>query len=354
MYSCTFYRFRVTLYAVVLFVLPLYGAVAQSDGLDPAFQRVHAADTIRESRQLLRDLLATLDQPADLQRAHALIAELSELSGDYSQAQHHYRRAWDHGTQDQHALGLLLLSAQLQLELGDVETAIEEAQLVVERSSDSSRQRDAMLLQARSRLAVADQDAAARSVSEVWQAASADPLGRDRPGQLYVIYDLARQLELQQVAQETLTALADKHPHSVEYALARTDRPAHETRVEPLPSPSQVLVALPWAESALPLRAASGAAGSVAGTTATQRETSSEPTVHAIQTGSFRDPENATYMARDISNAGFAAEVRQQSRNGQQLYQVVVPLDGGTGRQQALATMTALKDAGIEGFLLYE
>ena len=354
MYSCTFCRFRVTLYAVILLLLPPYSAIAQVGGPDAALQRVHAADTIRESRELLRELLATLDQPADLQRAHALIAELSELSGDYSQAQYHYRRAWDHGTQDQQALRLLLLSAQLQLELGDIETAITEAQLVVERSSETYRQRDAMLLQARSRLAAADPDAAARSVSEVWQAASADPRGRDRPDQLYVIYDLARQLELQQVAQEAFTALAEKHPHSVEYALARTDRRPHETRVEPLPSPSQVLVALPWAESASPLLAAPSTAGPVAATTATLQETTSEPTVNAIQTGSFRDPENATYMARDISNAGFAAEIRQQIRNGQQLYQVVVPLDGGTGRQQALATMTALKDAGIEGFLLYE
>ncbi|TVR32690.1 MAG: hypothetical protein EA404_06765 [Spirochaetaceae bacterium] len=354
MYSCTSYRFRVTLYVFVLLLLPLYGAIAQTDGPDPALQRVHAADTIRESRQLLRELLETLEQPADLQRAHALIGELSELSGDYSQAQYHYRRAWDQGSQDQPALGLLLLSAQLLLELGDIEAALEEAQLVVERSSEASRQRDAMLLQARSRLAAADQDGAARTVSEVWQAASADARGHDRPGQLYVIYDLARQLELQQVAQETLTALEENHPHSVEYALARTDRPAHRTRVEPLPSPSQVLVALPWVESASPLRAVPSAAGPIAAATTTQQERASEPTVHAIQTGSFRDPENATYMARDISNAGFAAEVRQQSRNGQKLYQVVVPLDSGTGRQQALATMTALKDAGIEGFLLYQ
>ena len=353
MYSCTFCRFRVTLYVFVLLLLP-YSAIAQSGGSDPALQRVHAADTIRESRELLRDLLETLDQPADLQRTHALIAELSELSGDYLQAQYHYRRAWDHGTQDQQSLRLLLLSAQLQLELGDLESAILEAQLVVERSSDAYQQRAAMLLQARSRLAAADQDAAARSVSEVWQAASADPRGRNRPDQLYVIYDVARQLELHQVAQEALTALAEKHPHSVEYALARTDRPPHETRVEPLPSPSQVLIALPWAESSSPLPAVPSAAGPISATTATQQATASEPTVTAIQTGSFRDPENATYMARDISNAGFAAEVRQQTRNGEQLYQVVVPLDGATGRQQALATVTALKDAGIEGFLLYE
>ena len=347
-------KFAITIFAVLTAVLlPHSGFSQQPTAPDNVFQRVHTAGTVRESRALLlEELLPSLEDAVEIQRAHALIAELAELSSDYAAAQLHYRRAWD-VRPDRAALGLLLLSAQLRLELGDLNAALSEAKNVLELSDQPPQRLDSRLLIGRILLASGNRPAAISTVESVWQSIEDRPGVNSDSGQLFVTYDLARQLELEQVAQGAFTALGEHHSRSVEYSLARSDRPSHQRRVEPFPSPTQIFAALPYttpppaAKHAPPETGTAAAARTATAATATRK-------VHGIQTGTFRDPENATYMARDISNAGFPVEVHERTRDGVKSYQVVVPLERGTEREQALSRMTALKDAGIEGFLLYE
>jgi cell division protein FtsN len=69
-----------------------------------------------------------------------------------------------------------------------------------------------------------------------------------------------------------------------------------------------------------------------------------------VQTGSYRDPENAHYMVRDLKAAGFAAEIRDATLHGKTFHRVVIgpPMSW----EEAEKMMLRLKEAGFEGFLL--
>ena len=71
-----------------------------------------------------------------------------------------------------------------------------------------------------------------------------------------------------------------------------------------------------------------------------------------VQVGSFRDPDNARYLVRDLANRGFEARVVEAKVGEARYYRVVVgPGQTPDGTQ---ATILRLKDAGFEGVLLLE
>ncbi len=77
---------------------------------------------------------------------------------------------------------------------------------------------------------------------------------------------------------------------------------------------------------------------------------SDEParTPRAVQTGSFRDRENAEYMAQDLERFGFEARIETTAAG---LFRVVVPLASPEDSQE---TVIRLKDRGLQGFLLFD
>jgi cell division protein FtsN len=70
-----------------------------------------------------------------------------------------------------------------------------------------------------------------------------------------------------------------------------------------------------------------------------------------VQVGSYRDPENARYMVRDLKGAGFAAEIQEKKLNGNVYYRVVI--GPAVLPSDAESLMLRLKEAGFEGFLLF-
>lgn len=316
-------------------------------------QRVNAAGTIRESRAMLQQLVQTAEDSATSQRTHELIAELAELSGEYSIAQQHYRLAWE-AREDSKRLDLLLASASLRLELGELTAALAETEAVVAGSSGDDRlQTDARLLRVRTLVAMGDSGKAAAELGAVERRV----IDAGNASQVFLLYELSRSLGDPQTASAAGSTLRDRYPDSVEYALIRQDLGPAGRRVERYPSPSQLFVAYsPDGAIPIPEPSLSPASAQASISAPPRRDVvaSDLRTVRAIQTGAFRDPENATYMARDISNAGFAAEVRERTGDDAPVYVVLVPMDSGTTRDQALERMTALKEAGIEGFLVYD
>lgn len=325
-------------------------------------QRVNAAGTIRESRAMLEELVQSTEDSQTRQRAHELIAELAELSGEYGVAQRHYRLAWD-ARPDSRRLDLLLASALLRLELGELGTALEEADSVIAQAGDDvSLQTDARLLRTRILLAQAETEQATAELNAQRQSVTTD----GSASQVFLLYELSRSVGDTQSAADAGMALRDRYPDSVEYALIRQDLEPPQRRVQRYPSPAQLFsshapgdesplpaVALP-ADGAGPTEPQSPVTGTPAVSVLRDASSSEARTVRAIQAGAFRDPENATYMARDISNSGFPAEVRERSDGDAAVYVVLVPMDAGTTRDSALERMTALKEAGIEGFLIYD
>lgn len=76
--------------------------------------------------------------------------------------------------------------------------------------------------------------------------------------------------------------------------------------------------------------------------------------VSAIQTGSFRDAENARYMAEDIRAIGFAATVETAETANGTFYRVLVPMPAGSTPADAQRQVVELKERGIEGFLVFQ
>ena len=324
------------------------------------FSQVHAASTIRESRSLLNDLLTSLTEPSDLRRTHATIAELAELSGDFQDAQRHYRLAFD-AHDPESGTPLLLRSAHLRFELGDLRGAREEADRVAAMGSSASSATKARLLGVRIDIAEGDPSSAIRRLESV-PISAAGP-----PSVLFEVHDLARQLDNGDLASRSQQLLATHHPNSVEYALVRVDRGAADRRVERMPTPANMLVSIPYGPlpemspgSPAPTRTGSAAPTPVATPAATGTPASSTtPSADSllavgIQAGSFRDAENAAFMARDIRSAGFPAEVRERGGENGAMFVVIVPVPSGTTRAAAIRTQIGLKDAGFEGFLLFQ
>ncbi|MFO7848571.1 MAG: SPOR domain-containing protein, partial [Spirochaetia bacterium] len=69
-----------------------------------------------------------------------------------------------------------------------------------------------------------------------------------------------------------------------------------------------------------------------------------------VQTGSFRDVENADYMAAELEEKGFTVEVEEKEVNGTKYNRVIVPIPEGTKAQN---TIVRLKEAGFEGYPVY-
>lgn len=121
------------------------------------------------------------------------------------------------------------------------------------------------------------------------------------------------------------------------------------------PTPSRVLGG--FVDSvALPTRTAEREPPG-AGETPSARDRTPEPgpetAVTAIQTGSFRDPENARYMAEDIRAIGYEATVEVAETDNGSFYRVLVPLPTGSTPEDAQRQIVELKERGIEGFLVF-
>ena len=220
------------------------------------------------------------------------------------------------------------------------------------------------------------------------------------PGILLAHYEYLLAQGRKEAAEKQLQALARKFPDSPELALAqaeegRTDE--GEQRIGYAPIPSRLLptdLALPRPDNGLetdrespisrsptvepeqspeleppetvapsepPATVQTGAAAQPAAQLAaaaqTQATAEDQPEVQPssptalVQTGSFRDRENAQYMVRDLKVSGFEAGIVEKRIGTTLYYRVVIgPL---MTVEQAQAVLMQLKDASFEGVLLF-
>jgi len=71
---------------------------------------------------------------------------------------------------------------------------------------------------------------------------------------------------------------------------------------------------------------------------------------YMIQTGSFKDQENALYMAKDLIKEGFPAIVEEQTINNTKYYKVILYFEL---KDQMLKTLIMLEEKGFQGFPIY-
>jgi hypothetical protein len=129
-------------------------------------------------------------------------------------------------------------------------------------------------------------------------------------------------------ADEAVRELCRRYPAAPECELI--SRTGSDARVRLAPTPARLLSG--FIPQPVPARDEPGAGPAI------------------VQTGSFRDEENAVYMVRALKNKGFEARVTEAVVREVRYYRVVVGSLQSTA--QAQATLIRLKEAGFEGVLI--
>jgi cell division septation protein DedD len=174
------------------------------------------------------------------------------------------------------------------------------------------------------------------------------------PAIFLAYYEFLTALGREAEAAEQLEKLARGFPESPELALAQ----GGDGRITYAPSPSRFLpreLPVPvekGIEAAEPATSGEAAIAEATPTASTAAEEEKPPPRNVlVQTGSFRDPENAHYMIRDLKASGFDAVIMEKQIGDTVYYRVVI--GPAQTAEKAQAVLMKLKDAGFEGVLLF-
>ena len=187
-------------------------------------------------------------------------------------------------------------------------------------------------------------------------------------------YEFLTAIGREEEAVEQLEKLARGFPDSPELALIQAQ--GGNGRITYAPSPSRFLPRelpvpvgkdiesgepAPSGEAGTPVAAASPGEPALSGEAATAETTPSTPAAAEeekppprnvlVQAGSFRDPENAHYMIRDLKASGFDAGIMEKRIGDTVYYRVVI--GPAQAAEKAQAVLMELKDASFEGVLLF-
>ena len=175
--------------------------------------------------------------------------------------------------------------------------------------------------------------------------------------------DMALALQFQWAAKESdreaMQRIAERL--EAEYPFLWESLAGTEGRISRLPSPALILTdGTPLSAAAAGEERDSRATSPVAGQESNDAsenggdsqpaESNDRPEPSGVQVGSFRDRENAEYMARDVGNLGFTVSIRERERSGRLYHQVLV----FPGEATAQNTVVRLKEHGFEGFLVFD
>lgn len=170
-----------------------------------------------------------------------------------------------------------------------------------------------------------------------------------------LLLDMAQQLDQRELFLEGYSRMERSFPDSPVLEMYRSylgETADVEYRVTSYPSPSRLIRGNQPLEAPVIASSTDSTGSSMDSLTDT-----SEPTVTArvvgIQTGSFRDRENAEYMALDIEELGFDATITETTISGDTFFRVLVDVpDGAVDAVQSY--VVRLKERGIEGFLVFD
>ncbi|POR05250.1 hypothetical protein AU468_01820 [Alkalispirochaeta sphaeroplastigenens] len=341
--------------------------------------RVHAGEetswsaalqTILESVPSLEEALAPLEEYlagiADPhERAQALFeaARIYELSHRFSPAARWYRGALEEAPDFDEAA---LRYGGVLLELGEAREAVRVLSRMISSSGDRRIQRAGAILRGRAHFLAGETDTAlAHAIALADQKHEAEAL--------FLLFDIARALQDTDLLEQSRRDLSEYFGLSPEDRLASPRGGVRSVAAAPLPSRllqeggdrsgisgSIVRAPGPRDGGVPPLRDDSPSGEAPSGEVDPEEKEPAPATRDAesssltgIQTGSFRDRENASYMLRDITALGFSATIKTAETGSGRFYRVIVTLPEGYQPADAQETVVALKEEGIEGFLVF-
>jgi tetratricopeptide (TPR) repeat protein len=309
------------------------------------------------------------------------IAQLLETANRFEEASSWYQRAAGRSRGDSRA-GAELSRAGVLIQLGRTEAARAAARA----GRDAATSRD-LRIRAIAIMAVAyaaeERLTEAQDILRGIQIAAPD--GALSPETLYQIHELARRTGDATAARDARERLQSRYPDSPEAlvltgdaagrvllaltpaAIAqgayRSDEAAAEDGA-PADDPAPEGEGAPPVETAAEGEEApegeSAADGAATGRDAPEAAaetagTERDEVRNFVQVGSFRDPENAEYMRRDMESFGFGTTVATTEVRGSTYYQVLIPVaveEGGDVQEAIQEVVVALKERGYEGFLV--
>ena len=326
----------------------LYREWLLANGEAEAFGQVlaRAADTAAEAADALRLLAEFAPRVREPAAREALLerqAGLLRLSGRVEEA-----LIVQIGLPDTPVR--LVERAGLCLELGLTGEAEQILQRVRE-SADAEAAAASRVLLARVYLAT---ERGAQGEAELRALLRDQPDAQAVPGALLVLGEALRERGDVRGAEEALAELKTRFPASPEALLEASPGVRHAAlpmRLLP-PTPQRQLPAEATAQKPTASAAPSQMAAVTAQPAPVGAGEQQVPRKAQVQAGSFRDPENARYLASDLGARGFEARVVEKPFGEILYYRVVVGPEQSPEAAQAL--ILRLKDAGYEGFLLLE
>lgn len=318
---------------------------------------IETAPRLSTVTELLTSYLPLVDRRADRGQILYRSGQIRELANDFEGARLAYARALE---ADPELWDAAIRRAALAVEAGSVSEAILILTRIINQAPSRAIQRRAAVVRARAHLIGGDLEIAYDHAA----ALTGYPEGERSlvsPAAYLLFYEVSRARGLEDAAAWSRERLSETPSGTLEGRLVDEET---DDGIRFFPSPSRILGGLPTGPEvaiATEQRATtaqedpSGVAGdgsdlSEDGASGDDRE----PRVRGVQTGSFRDPENAQYMAEDVRALGFQAEVVTTIRNDQTFYRVLVPLRDQSSVADAQQTVVALKEYGVEGFLVFE
>ncbi len=268
-----------------------------------------SAPTIKEGMDLLQSALPRIKISAYRLTILIYLAEYAELSGDIESAQKYYEEAGGLAADKQHD-ALQLQSARLLQYMGRYDESKTQLDSIIKgSSSDSSFYYKAYLFLAKYYLIKGNRKAFSTAL---------EALKKNKGGKIPMVNYFLEYMKIN----KDLNLL---FPQSPETLLAAG-------RINSLPNTETVF--------------------GLAGRTEIQNTTASPPVrLHFyIQTGSFRDSENAGYMSKDLNNLGFKTFVEKQNVGGITYFKVLLD---AKDPQDVQKLILRLKDKGFEGYPIY-
>lgn len=359
---------------LLLFTAGLY---AQDDGIDPFSRTLQRLEEQRDSPQFADFLDRAVGDAPDLnaldqlvtdhlpnlsttpRRAEVLvhIGRVYELAHRIDRARRFYSEAARILPEDDR-IGLRFAAASL--ELGNTREAIITLSRIVNTPDSAATQRTAAVLRARAFYLNGEVDRAIlHAQSLAGMDLSAESATRPDVTALFLLGDLLKDAGREAQYRQLQERIRQQFPDAPETALLATER-TDSIRLYPTPS-RLAFTSSPFTVTELPLETdiASSGGDRTGDNGADIEEIESDAveetrtTVSGVQTGSFRDAENAQYMARDIEAYGFPTEIREVAIDGESYFRVIVPVSGDAP-EDAQDLVVELKERGVEGFLVFE
>lgn len=342
-------------YLVVLLLLYIVLPSAAQETLTPTelFERAQRAPSLRELLSLLDTHLPQITRFSDVPvELYSLAASALETGNRFGDAAEMYLKAfelkpdqWD----------LLLRSAAMNLETGNTRGAREALTRVIERATTTTLQRQAALLRVRGLVMDGEYDAALRHAEAL---AEETP----QPATLLLLWQVGGAVGQTDVQERASALLNSSFPGSPEAAIVTSSNANDIAPITSFPGPSTILMdvssfrvpsrEVPRVTEARTIDTPSG----VEQGNRLEQPAPGQAVVQGIQTGSFRDRENAEFMVSDLGEIGLEAVISERETERGRFYRVIVPADlSGEGiNVPAEELVIRLKEIGIEGFRVFE